>query len=301
MFDRVRAFARFRLPDGGVRDLGPGDLIGRAWSATLQINDPWISEAHALVSLRDGLLKLLGLRGRFALGRETVSEVVLAPGQRLKLSANTTLEVLEVHVPPALLAIQHPALGALPITGTMSLRTEPRLELVPGLVVDSPMVIWSDGELWLARVAEGDLELEAGLDFTVDGHPFSIISTPTAEAGLATNLDGSRVDAPLVLVARYDTVHIHREGTTVVLDGLVARIVSDLAVAGVPMNWQVMAKDLWRSEPDLNALRRNWDSALARLRRKLREGGVRVDLVRSDHGGNFELLLKRQDRVEDQT
>lgn len=297
----MRAFARFRLPDGGVRDLGPGDLIGRAWSATLQINDPWISEAHALVSLRDGLLKLMGLRGRFSVDKAAVSELVLAAGQSIRLSANTVLEVLEVHVPPALLAIQHPLLGSLPITGPMSLRTEPRLELVPGLVLDSPMVIWSDGELWLARVVGGDLELEPGLDIDVAGQRFTVVSTPTAEAGIATNLDGSRVDAPLVLVARYDTVHIHREGTTLVLDGLAARIVSDLAVAGVPMSWQLMARDLWRSESDLGVLRRNWDSALSRLRRKLREGGIRVDLVRSDHLGNFELLLKRQDRVEDQT
>ncbi len=60
----VRPLARFLAPDGRSELLGPGDIIGRMPTATLTINDPHVSEAHALVSLRGSELKLPGLRGR---------------------------------------------------------------------------------------------------------------------------------------------------------------------------------------------------------------------------------------------
>ena len=63
----MRAFVRFRLPEGNSVELGHGDLIGRLWSAALPIADARISEADAMVSLRGQELKLLALRGRFAL------------------------------------------------------------------------------------------------------------------------------------------------------------------------------------------------------------------------------------------
>lgn len=43
-------------------DRAPGDLIGRLPGAALQIADPRVSEAHAMVSLRAGELVLLALR-----------------------------------------------------------------------------------------------------------------------------------------------------------------------------------------------------------------------------------------------
>lgn len=40
-----------RLSNGDERELGPGDVIGRGWTSALVLADPFISEAHALVSL----------------------------------------------------------------------------------------------------------------------------------------------------------------------------------------------------------------------------------------------------------
>ena len=54
-------------------------------------------------------------------------------------------------------------------------------------------------------------------------------------------------------------------------------------------------------EDEPAVLRRNWDAAMARLRKKLREARIRTDLVRADRTGNVELVLRRADRVEDQT
>lgn len=46
----MRANVRLLLSDGRSEVLGPGDIIGRMWSATLRLDDPHVSEAHALVS-----------------------------------------------------------------------------------------------------------------------------------------------------------------------------------------------------------------------------------------------------------
>jgi pSer/pThr/pTyr-binding forkhead associated (FHA) protein len=77
-----RPHVRLTLPDGSVRELEHGDLIGRLWSAALVIDDPRISEAHALVSLREGGFWLLSLRRKIAVGGRPVSEVRLEPASR---------------------------------------------------------------------------------------------------------------------------------------------------------------------------------------------------------------------------
>ena len=53
----------FQLPNGEVAKATPGSILGRLSSASVRIDDPRVSEAHALVSLRGSELKLLTLRG----------------------------------------------------------------------------------------------------------------------------------------------------------------------------------------------------------------------------------------------
>jgi len=81
----MRIAARFRLPSGEEVELEPGDIVGRMPRCDLRIEDPRISEAHALVSLRGPTLKLLVLRGRISVGGKTVTEVALSAGQRFLL------------------------------------------------------------------------------------------------------------------------------------------------------------------------------------------------------------------------
>ncbi len=64
-------FVRIRTPDGTVHDVPHGGIVGRLGIASLPLHDPRISEAHALVSLRGGVLRLLALRGRFAVGNRS--------------------------------------------------------------------------------------------------------------------------------------------------------------------------------------------------------------------------------------
>ena len=69
---------------------------------------------------------------------------------------------------------------------------------------------------------------------------------------------------------------------------------------GVPVAWESIAASVWPDGDDRNALRRRWDVHLGRLRAKLRETGIREDLVRTDGKGNLELVLGPGDTVEDQ-
>ncbi|HNH46400.1 MAG TPA: FHA domain-containing protein, partial [Myxococcota bacterium] len=144
----MRAIVRFRLPEGGTVELGPGDLIGRLWSAALSIPDPRISEAHAMISLRGEELKLLALRGRFAVEGRSQSGIVLAAGQRIALADGLELLVEEVTLPSAVFAIEGDGLPRVVVAGPCSLLTRPRPELVPRLIPEAPAWLWSDGEVW---------------------------------------------------------------------------------------------------------------------------------------------------------
>ena len=86
----MRAFVRFRCPDGSIAELAHGDLIGRLGTAALHLDDARISEAHAMISLRGEELKLLALRGRFAVGNKPLSGLTLAEGQRISFARGLT-------------------------------------------------------------------------------------------------------------------------------------------------------------------------------------------------------------------
>jgi pSer/pThr/pTyr-binding forkhead associated (FHA) protein len=284
-------------------ELVPGDVIGRSWNAALALSDPFASEAHAMVSLRDGALQLVGLRGPLHVGGRLVSEVVLSAGLTITLSPRTELEVIDLQLPETLLALEHPALGRRVLTGPVSLVIAPAVSLSHGARPDAAAVLWSDGVEWRARENDGTLHLlEPGLPLRIGGVEFPVLAVRVADLVNTPTASRAPSPVPLHLVMRYETVHIHREGApTAVIDGLGARILSELAAAGVPVSWQTLASDLWSDETDVALLRRKWDSAMVRLRKKLREARIRADLVRTDRLGNFELFLALGDRVEDQT
>jgi hypothetical protein len=104
------------------------------------------------------------------------------------------------------------------------------------------------------------------------------------------------------IVARYETVHLLRDGMApVVLDGIGARIVSELAAMGAPVSWTVVAAEIWGPFRDEARARKKWDQALLRLRQRLAAANVRADLVRPDGHGNLELVLAPGDVLIDET
>lgn len=290
----------FQLPDTTSLTLRPGDLIGRLPSAALYLNDLRISEAHAMVSLRGEQLKLLALRGRFAVDGTLETEVVLEEGLVIELAPALELTVLEVELPLEVLALEGPDLPRQMLHDPMSLLLLPRPSLHHKFIADAAAHLWSAGDDWYARVAGGATRiLRAGDSWDVGSLRFRAVANAVASAALAdTHLELHA--EPLQLVARYDIAHIHRSGQpTVTLDGVLGRLLSELVAMHGAAPWEVVAGEVWPTELDRAALRRRWDVYMARLRRRLRGARIRPSLVRATGLGTVELFLLPQDSAQE--
>lgn len=297
----MRAHVRLRLPDGSNYTLGPGDVIGRTWSAALRLDDPHVSEAHALVSLRAESLLLLSLRRRFLVDGHPQEQVELRVGQRIAFSPETELLVLEVVLPEAMLGVEGDGLPTQALAGPCSVLLTPALRVVPGVSAGAAAVLWDDGEGW--RVRAGDQpprRVEAGETLSLGARTLRFVSVSLSRAGQAATRVG--LDEPLHIVSFFDSVHIQRQGAApVVLSGQQARVISELISTGAPLAWQELASQLWPEVDDRDAARRKWDVLMVRLRTRLRELGVRPDLIRPTGVGLVELVLQAGDRVEDRS
>jgi len=296
----MQAFARFALPSGRIVEVGPGDIIGRLRGAALRIDDPRISEAHALVSLRGDALKLLALRGRFMVEGVAASEVTLKPGLEVRFTPELTLTVVSVALPSVVFALDGDGLARQVLPPVASLDAK-RPELVAGFSSDADALLWSDGEGYrLRRTGHPDTDLVAGAEFRLGTRTFRLVELPLARLGVQTTAKDPHTEE-LVLVLRYDNVHVRRGPNTDVIDGVPARIITELALIRAPIEWRSLAHELWGDDGDDEALRDRWDGALSRLRKRLRELGLRADLVRTDGRGKVELFLGARDRLVDET
>jgi hypothetical protein len=300
----MRPTVRFRLPDGSVRTLGPGDVVGRLHTAALALDDASISEAHALVSLRGGELRLLGLRGLFAVDGEPRSEITLEPGMHLQLSREVGISVEAVALPTHLLAVEGEGVPRRVLSGVVSLSGGTPPTIVARYVDSADAWLWEGGDGWRLRRRGAGAPAPARAGDTLELGPgtLRLLEVPLAAAGQEPTRMGGGIAAPLTVRARFDSVHLLREGEPpVVLTGQLARLLSELVVIGAPVAWEELARTLFADAADTWDRRRRWDLALVRLRRKLREAGIRPDLVRADGNGNFELVLGPHDHAEDQT
>jgi hypothetical protein len=299
----MRAYVALRAPDGGIHELVHGDIVGRLWSAAMPLDDARVSEAHAMVSLRERELRLIALRGGLALEGRPVNEVVLRAGVEIMLARGLTLAVQGVHLPGCVLALEGPRLVRQVLPPVASLVVDGGLRLVAGYVEHARAWIWCTGASWRARTWDGPARtLEPGDVLALGGEQVRAVAVPLDDAGQPATRAGGGVEAPLRIEANFDTVHLHREGAAVVvLGGMQARIVSELVALGGPAHWTVLAGLLWPRDPVPETVRSRFDVALSRLRRKLRDARVRTDLVHTDGAGQVELLLYPHDAVEDRT
>jgi pSer/pThr/pTyr-binding forkhead associated (FHA) protein len=300
----MRALVRFRLPGGSLVELGPGDLIGRVATAALMVDDPRVSEAHAMISLRRGELYLLSLRRLVGYRGKPTSEVRLTAGDVIDLADGLALTVEAVHTPARVTALETAGLGTRPLGQVASIVAGPPLRLAARFVPGAAAHLWSIGpDQW--RLGVGDAAprtLAQGESFDIGGHRFRIVALELGEAGHDPTQGAGGIETPLRIVAHYDSVEIHRRSRPVVtIGGIGARLVSELAALGGPVDWEVVASELWKDGVSSIELRRRWDVALGRLRARLREAGIRGDLVRSDGGGQLQLVLYDGDQVDDRT
>ncbi len=295
----MNAWVRFSLPDGRSSTLIPGDLIGRTWTAALRIDDPLVSEAHALVSLRGDALVLLALRRRIYVDNRPVDPVELSPGLRVRLTPQIELRVEELALPKDVLGLEGDGLPAQVLTGTRSLVFQPEPSLEPRLVERAAAVLWPNEHRWRFRLAGGpDADLEVGTRFQAGGRSFRGVSMTLASAGQTP----TRADSfgPLKIVSFFDSVHLHRaDGVPLVLSGQMARVMAELVAIGNPVAWEELAGQLWPTLTEREVLRRRWDVLMVRLRERLREAGIRSDLVQSTGHGLVELVRQEGDVVED--
>ena len=298
------ASVRLRLPDGSTTTLSPGDIVGRMASAALVLDDPRVSEAHALISLRGAELQLLALRGMFAVNGEPSNKVVLQPGQLLSFAEGLALEVEAVQLPDTLAAIEGDGLPRQVLGGTNSLFVGPPPRLVPGTARDADAWIWSTGPRLRLRVGEAapPRDLSPGDSFSVGARTFRLATLHIERAGTDATVAQGRVGEALQMVAGWDTFRIGRAGRPpVIIGGVSARLLSQLADVGTALSWEGIARELWPADPDRDSLRRRLDVALSRLRSRLRASGIRTDLVRSTGAGHLELVCYPGDVVDDRS
>ena len=297
--------------DGALVTVYPGGLIGRLAGAEVMITDPRVSEAHALVSLRSRSLKFLALRGGLAVDGREVDSVTLERGLRVELADGLFVTVEGVELPTHMLVLCGTAPGPVELrSSTHSLLLcdaggPPTIRLVSGFVPNAAGHIWYSGDrLWFRmRGAEPEV-IQAGGQWNVEGCALRVIRVPlTGTSDTISESARPPLERPnLVIIARYTTVHMQRDGGTAVLTGKPANLVSELVrFEGKPVPWETLARQIWGERTDRGSLRDNFDATCSRLRRQLRELAIREDLVSLDGSGNVELVLHIGDRIIDET
>ena len=295
-------------PAGVVIELAPESIVGRMSRAALRIEDPRISEAHALVSLRGSDLKLLALRGRMSVAGKPVTEVKLTPGLRIVLAGFYALTCVSVHLPKRVPAICTPMAEPFPAIGVVAIHPDSEVPLRSGFDPEAPANLWYSHETAWLRTKDADSDQAIAMDasFVVGGSTFTLAEVETTSLGSMATAERGRFDTAMSLHLQYDIVRLTAaHGATQTFDGLLARALCELHAIGKPVAWQELARLVWGTavadeltEPQL---RQRWDQLLTRMRMKLREAGLRSDLIRSARPGLVELVLGPNDRVVDGT
>ncbi len=287
-------------PDDGAQtvELQHGDLVGRLETAALTLDDGRVSEAHAMVSLRNGALKLLALRRRFSVDGDKLAECDLEPGLAVDITPEWRLEVVDVRLPDEVAILRWTGGEAPLLHDVASIVTDPvRIEW--RWLPEAAGRLWRLGDRWRVDTGGGPRPLATGDHFEAAGTAFSMDTAPIASV---TSPHTRGVRHPLTWESHYDTVHVHRSGQRVLsVSGRGARLLAELLAMKTPVSWIALARQLWRGDVDEHLLRARMDALLYRLRRKLREAHLDPHLVRSDGFGNLELLLQPDDVVQDQS
>jgi len=274
-------------PEVGA-DVPAGGIIGRSPYATLTLDDPCVSEAHALVSSRAGVLRLLALRRRFSVDGVLVDDIQLEVGQTITLAPGVTLEVLELWRPGHVTVLDMADGTRIIVSDTLFFHGEPA-QVSAKWVPDAKGVLWLSGhELRFRAEDEPERVLpleETATAFEVSGQRFEVQRVANT-AG-----DSTLPYAEVVMRIDDDRVELRAGARRLVLDGIPARFLIALARSSEALGWASLASAVWPDEPNWDNLRRRLDVTLSRIRKKLREHELPADILRTVGQGHFSLAL----------
>jgi hypothetical protein len=286
--------ALLELSSGGRTLLFAGDQIGRLRTAHLYIQDPRISELHAYLSLRDGALHLLKLRGNISLFGVAVASVALEPGVEIELAEGLSVRVLELHLPDNA--------AAMLIDGTLHPLPGGRWSVIAGRLLagtrpEAELWVWNDGSQWY-------LQEPGRAPQEMDEHPlqaagYTLHFKQMAQAPQQVEQTLGRSPRPALRnQAPVDSVILESvSGKGGRLVGNSARLLTLLAELEGPAHWELVAKEIWPRLDDRERLRSRWDRGLWSLRQMLARLELPVDLVQTQ-GGQVELVLGAHDTLE---
>lgn len=285
-----------RLGDRPSVVLLAGDLIGRGPGAALHVRDPRISEAHALVSLRQNVLFLLALRGRLQVDDAWCERIELQAGQRIALSPDTQLSVLDVRLPVATWTARFSDEEPVQLDGPRCWSRDQGW--VSRGFNDADLRFWPEGDMWFwDRGRAPATRLAVGVIDTPRG-PLHLERAPLEQVALAETQSVHR-ELPLEIIAAYDVVHFKRQGKHCgSIGGLGARLISELVLLD-NARWTELTSLLWTGEPE--ALRSRLDNLIWRTRRRLSHLGIDPGLVSTDNNGLYHLRLGPHDTKVDAT
>lgn len=285
--------------------LGPGALIGRHGLCALRIDDPRISEVHAVLRQRGRRMHMAAIGGVLRVGGAPIRDLQLQPGLRVHLLPGVILEVLTVARPAEVLALQ---VGDLPpqelVDGCYSVLRSPLVDLVPGQLAGALVQVIDSGDSWRVLLPGGEAPvLRPGKTFQVRRVPIHALTLPTRSNRAWAAVPGQWRADPLALrfEAQSEVVHIERATRhDLALTGRSAELLRALHHAGGALSPAALAQALWpeaaaRFVVAPQTARRRLARAVEELRTVLRSHGVRDDLVRDDGVGNVELYLLAQD------
>lgn len=297
----MAALVELRLPDGSTATLGPGAVIGRAFTAELQLQDARISEAHAQISLRGGELVLIALRGRVRVDGRELPRVTLAAGQSLELANGVALIVLTVKLPERVLGVEGEGVPRQVLSGVVSVCVEPKLHLVSGLRPEAKAQLFSDGLSWFLGGGPGPVvRVRAGEKVKVAGHELRFVELSLGHAETPDTTPVPRGPS-IKLTCHDDVVHVWpaEASEPVLISGQPAMAMRALLGEGKPLRWEALAARLWPGDEADDLVRHRLDVLLGKLRRRLEAGGVRRDLVTAHRNGSLELVLYPGDQAHD--
>lgn len=279
--------------------LGIGDLIGRSEHATLSLDDPRVSEAHSMVSMRGQSLVLLALRGRFKVDGTLCSEVILRAGLHIELYEGCWLHCIEVILPASLPGLIIPGLPRTLLTQTTSLFLSPTPTLHKGYQPAADAIFWPRGESWSYCIRQAAPQpLGVGTTLLIGQTAVEVVALPLQEAAITRTRKLARTPLRIELNPKGVKIRELNRTEESSVTGIPGKLLAAVAQQAHPCSWEEVCALVWpNDQSSTSSIRRRFDVGLLRLREKLQHLGLPADLVQMDGTGAIALATIAEDQV----